>query len=75
MKLTEAQHNDLLWLYRMGGSGHLDRYGRLVAGGETKNQGSTVAWLNLVIKGMIVGGEDRLIVSAKGIDYAMHHSK
>jgi hypothetical protein len=75
MKLTEAQHNDLLWLYRMGGSGHLDRYGRLVAGGETKNQGSTVAWLNLVIKGMIVGGEDRLVVSDKGRDYARHHSK
>lgn len=69
MKLTDAQHKDLLWLHRMGGSGYLDRFGRLTAGGETKNQGSTTAWLNLVIKGMLIGADDRLAVSAKGNDY------
>lgn len=60
MRLTKEQQKWLDWLRERGGSGYLDRFGRLVAAGETSPQGATVCWLNLVAKGLITGGMDRL---------------
>ena len=33
MKLTDAQNEKLEWLHKQGGSGYLDKHGRMVAGG------------------------------------------
>ncbi len=57
MTLTVDQQKWLLWLKDRGGRGFLDRWGRLVANGETSPQGATVAWLNLVAKGRIEGSD------------------
>lgn len=55
MNLTPDQSKWLAWLKERGGRGFLDRWGRVVAAGETSPQGATVAWLNLVAKGQICG--------------------
>jgi len=53
MKLTDAQRTNLRWLHGHGGSGYLDRHGRVVAGGETRPQGSWICWLNLIANGLV----------------------
>lgn len=69
MKLTEAQHEKLAWLHQRGGSGYLDKFGRLVAGGEYLPQGCWPAWLNLVANGLISGADGRLTIT----DYGRRH--
>lgn len=71
MDLTDTQLRNLRWLVQHGGSGYLDRYGRLVAGGEVGSQGSWVSWMNLLSKGCIAGGEGRITVT----EYGMRHAK
>ena len=39
MKLTDAQSEKLEWLHKQGGSGYLDKHGRMVAGGDHMPQG------------------------------------
>lgn len=55
MTLTPDQQKWLEWLKARGGRGFLDRWGRVVAAGETSPQGAIVAWLNLAAKGQIFG--------------------
>lgn len=69
MKLTEAQNEKLAWLHERGGSGYLDRYGRMVAGGDVGHPAWQQSWLNLVAHGMVAGGEGRLTVT----DYGRQH--
>lgn len=64
MTLTQDQQKWLLWLKDRGGRGFLDRWGRVVAAGETSPQGATVAWLNLVAKGMLEGSDGILRVKS-----------
>ena len=71
MTLTEAQDRNLRWLVGHGGSGYLDKYGRVVAGGEVSPQGSWPSWMHLLAKGLITGGEGRIAVT----DYGMRHAK
>lgn len=66
MKLTDAQIEKLRWLQDRGGSGVLDRYGRLVAGGDVGHPAWQQSWLNLVAKGLLAGGDDRLTITEKG---------
>ena len=71
MKLTEAQYRNLRWLVDNGGSGYIDKHGRVVAGGKTASQGSWISWLHLIVKELIEGHEQRLRVTA----YGMRHVK
>jgi hypothetical protein len=71
MKLTEAQHRNLLWLVDNGGVAFIDKHGRLVAGGQTASQGSWISWLHLISNGLMSGGERRLSVT----DYGRQHVK
>ena len=66
MKLSDAQIKWLRWFHDLGGDGYMDRYGRLVVAGELSAQGAQLAWLNLVSKGLIAGGGDRLFLTAAG---------
>jgi hypothetical protein len=75
MELTDAQRINLEWLHRQGGSGYLDRYGRLVAGGETKDQGCWSTWLRLVAWGLVSGSEGRLALTDKGREQAVPNWK
>lgn len=69
MKLTDAQYEKLAWLHRQGGSGYLDKHGRVIAGGEHMPQGCWPAWMNLVANGMIAGADGRLAIT----DYGLRH--
>ena len=64
MELTVDQAKWFDWLTERGGRGFLDRWGRVVAAGETSPQGATVAWLNLVAKGLLVGKDGLLFAPA-----------
>ena len=64
--MTEEQLKALCWLRERGGSGYLDRYGRVNAQGEAAPRGSWIAWLNLIASGLIVGGDRRLTVTEAG---------
>jgi len=69
MKLTDAQTEKLEWLHKQGGSGYLDKHGRMVAGGDHMPQGCWPAWLNLVAHGLIAGGDGRIELT----DYGRRH--
>ena len=60
MKLTKAQERAIEWLKERGGTGILDRYGRLVAGGEVATQFHPTTWLRLVAVGAMWGEGGRL---------------
>lgn len=64
--ITNEQLDCLEWFSVRGGSGYVDRYGRVVAGGEASNRNKFPAWLKLVAAGYITGGEDRLKVTSLG---------
>jgi hypothetical protein len=63
VKLTDDQAKWLRWLEERGGRGFLDRWGRVVAAGETSPQGACVAWLNLCAKGQLHGADGVLLVA------------
>lgn len=63
---TADQQRHLRWLIEKGGSGYIDRYGRVVAGGEVRNQGTFVSWLKLLSYGHIAGSNDRIFVTDLG---------
>jgi hypothetical protein len=60
LALTDRQQFWLDWLTEKGGSGVIDGYGRVQAGGETSSTGAMIAWLMLVQKGYVVGHKGRL---------------
>jgi len=66
MKLTDAQNKNMQWLIKRGGSGIIDRYGRVLAEGETAPQGSFPSWLKLIANGLITGEAGRLTVTDLG---------
>lgn len=61
--LTVDQKKWLDWIRERGGSGVLDRYGRLMAGGERTPQGAQISLLFLVAKGYLRGHENRLYLN------------
>lgn len=64
--MTDAQKSALQWLKSRGGNGYLDRYGRVVAGGDFRPQGTWTAWMNLMAWGMIAGSEGRVFITDAG---------
>jgi len=62
--MTRAQHRALRWLNDRGGSGVLDRYGRVVAGGEAAGHISPTTWLRLTAQGDVYGVRGRLTIRA-----------
>lgn len=66
MKLTQAQQKRLTWLTDQGGEGVVDRYGRVVAGGEECHPGAYPVWLRLIAHGLIEGKRGRLFVTEYG---------
>lgn len=66
MNLTDTQMKRLRALVDGGGSGIVDRYGRVLIAGELQPHSSWPAWLNLVAKGMVTGENGRLIATDIG---------
>lgn len=66
--MTDAQRELYEWLRKQGGSGVIDRYGRVVAGGEVKPQGHFCSWLNLIANGQVAGKDGRLFIVQTGQD-------
>lgn len=64
--MTDAQVYALRWLHDHGGSGLIDKYGRVVAAGEFFPKGPTMTWLRLVAAALIEGMEDHLVLTRKG---------
>ena len=64
--MTEDQLAALRWLHERGGSGVLDPHGRVLAGGESKTQGSWPCWLRLMIHGYLAGQDGRIVITDKG---------
>lgn len=60
--MTDKQKYWLQWLKDRGGSGYVDRYGRVVAGGDMSPQGACVTWLKLTSAGLVIGGGNRIRV-------------
>lgn len=60
--LTDAMKKALNWLNERGGSGVIDKYGRLLAGGEIATSIDNATWLRLVEAGFLAGGDKRLTV-------------
>lgn len=75
MTHTENQIIWLRWLQENGGSGYVDRYGRLVSGGQVSAQGAAVSWLKLIAAGLVTGGEDRLQITTAGQTFLQAHKK
>ena len=63
MTLTEAGLKHLRWLSDRGGSAVLDRYNRLVAGGDVSPNGTQSAWLRLFAQGMIEAKDGRVALT------------
>lgn len=66
MEMTKEQLNWLTWLRDRGGRGFLDRWGRMVASGETSPQGACTAWLNLIGKGYVCADDGVFTITTKG---------
>ena len=69
--LTETMRRALRWLSRQGGSGVLDKQGRVLAGGEvggtTKYRGYLPAtWLRLFVRGYVEAADGRIVFTTKG---------
>lgn len=65
--LTKEQINRAQWLRARHGSGYVDKFGRIVAGGEVAPRDAFPAWLNLIARGYIAGnGDGRLVLTEKG---------
>jgi hypothetical protein len=64
--LTDIQRTWLQWLHDNGGSGWVDRYGRLVANGDASKQGTMVTWLQLLQKGQIHVQNERFVLTEQG---------
>jgi hypothetical protein len=60
----------LVWIDRRGGSGVLDKYSRVLSGGEVSNA-APATWLRLATFGFIEGYEGRLLLTEKGRETAM----
>ena len=58
--MTKAMERALKWLGEHGGSGVLDRYGRVLAGGEVSSQFHPTTWLRLVSVGRLAGYGGRI---------------
>ena len=63
MELTEAQRRALVWLHKRGSEGVIDRYGRLVAGGDVAKHIDASTWLRLVSLGLVRGVCKRLMMT------------
>lgn len=66
-ELTCAQLAALRWFCERGGAGVVDRYGRVVAGGEVN--GAIASFLRLVQRDFIGGDGEWLRVTTLGQDY------
>lgn len=60
---TEAGMHHLHWLAERGGSGVLDRYNRVVAGGDVSPVGTQPAWLRLFAQGMLETRDGRITLT------------
>lgn len=66
MMMTAAMKRAERWLSDRGGSGILDRYGRMVARGEVATQYDASTWLRLVATGHVQASGGRFILFTIG---------
>ena len=64
--LTDAMRRAYDWLKQRGQQGVIDRYGRVVAGGEVATQFDSSTWLRLVSRGHLIGEGGRVWLTIRG---------
>ena len=65
MALSKPLQRAMDWLTERGGSGVVDCYGRVLAGGEVATHIDSTTWLRLVSKGALWGEGGRVTLAAK----------
>lgn len=65
-KLTEPQGRHLRWFYIHGGTGTIDSYGCVLAGGERSRMGSQGLFLVLLARGYLAINDGRISITEKG---------
>lgn len=68
MKVSDVQKAALKKLAALGGEGVIDKYGKVIAGGERMHY-MPETWLRLVANGLIEGDGFRLRISKRGWVY------
>lgn len=63
--MTNAQQRALRFLHKGGGSGVIDKYGRLLVAGETEGF-NPQTWLRLVASGHVKGEDGRICITKLG---------
>ena len=61
--MTDTMRRAIAWLRARGGSGVVDRYGRVLAAGEVATHIDSATWLRLAIEGVLKFEERRLKLS------------
>lgn len=64
--LTAAQKRALNWLEDHNGSGVIDRYGYIIAGGERGSKFAAETWLRLAVAGYVTCGDGRISIKDCG---------
>ena len=74
---TKAMIRALIWLREHNGVGVLNRYGRVMAGGETASHIDASTWLRLILAGYVEARPDErhLVLSLIGVSLAMKNKR
>lgn len=67
--ITDTMHKRMQWLADRGGSGVIDKYGRVVAEGQNTYSTYNGTWLKLVAFGFLTGGQGRLSLTPAAYMY------
>lgn len=63
--LSDAQQRALKWLHGQGGSGVVNKHGKLLAAGVVAHFDNST-WVRLISQGLVAGGDYRIFVTDAG---------
>ena len=63
--MTEAMRRAVQWLKERGGSGVIDRHGRVLAAGEVASHIAAETWLRLVGESLVSGSLGRIQITGE----------
>ena len=76
-KPTKAMIRALIWLREHEGVGVLNRFGRVMAAGETASHIEPTTWLRLILAGYVEARPDErhLVLSITGVSVALKNKR